>query len=121
MLPSPPGVQYKTAMLKYAHRLMKLLSRVVWSEGMHLGPHHFQAQSRYFEDSIHFATAALWFETFGLVGLELDVEALSNGTVSLVNARGVFPDGLAFHMPQSDRLADPRNIKELFPPTRDTL
>lgn len=106
-------------MLHYA--LVKFLSRVVWSEGMHLGPHHFQAQSRYFEDSIHFATAALWFEPFGLVGLELDVEALSNGTVSLVNARGVFPDGLAFHMPESDRLPEPRNIKELFPPTRDTL
>ena len=39
---------------------------------MHLGPHHFQAQSRYFEDSIHFATSSLWFEPFGLVGLELN-------------------------------------------------
>jgi type VI secretion system protein ImpJ len=30
---------------------MKYLSRVVWPEDMYLGPHHFQAQSRYFEDS----------------------------------------------------------------------
>ena len=54
---------------------------------MHLGPHHFQAQSRYFEDSIHFATSSLWFAPFGLVGLELDTDALRNGTVSIVNAR----------------------------------
>jgi type VI secretion system protein ImpJ len=106
-------------MLQY--RLVKFLSRVVWSEGMHLGPHHFQAQSRYFEDSIQFATSSLWFEPFGLVGLELDADALKNGTVSIVNARGIFPDGLPFHMPESDPLPSPRSITDLFPPTRDTL
>ena len=57
---------------------MKNLSRVVWSEGMYLGPHHFQAQSRYFEDSVHSATTSLWFEPFGLSGYELDAEALRN-------------------------------------------
>ena len=35
--------------------IMKFLSRVVWSEGMHLGPHHFQTQSRYFEDRSGFS------------------------------------------------------------------
>src|SRR5713101_2627276 len=88
---------------------------------MHLGPHHFQAQSRYFEDSIHFATSLLWFEAFGLVGLELEAEALKNGTVSIVSARGIFPDGLPFHMPECDHLPGARNIAEFFPPTRDTL
>ena len=88
---------------------------------MHLGPHHFQAQSRYFEDSIQFATSSLWFEPFGLIGLEIDTEALANGTISIVNARGIFPDGLPFHMPECDSLPAPRSIAELFPPTRDTL
>lgn len=106
-------------MLQY--RLVKFLSRVVWSEGMHLGPHHFQAQSRYFEDSIYFATSSLWFEPYGLAGVELDADALKNGTVSLINARGIFPDGLPFDMPEADPLPAPRNITELFPPTRDTL
>ena len=88
---------------------------------MHLGPHHFQAQNRYFEDSIQFATRSLWFEPFGLVGLELDAAALGNGTLSIVNARGIFPDGLPFQMPECDPLPGPRSIGELFPPTRDTL
>ena len=51
----------------------------------------------------------------------MDVEALRNGTVSVVHARGFFPDGMAFHMPECDTLPEPRNIAEAFPPTRDRL
>ena len=100
---------------------MKYLSRVVWSEGMYLGPHHFQAQSRYFEDSIRFATASLWYEPWGLMGVQLDAEALKNGTVSLIHARGIFPDGLVFQMPECDAIPEPRNIAELFPPAHDSV
>jgi type VI secretion system protein ImpJ len=100
---------------------MKLLSRVVWSEGMYLGPHHFQVQSRYFEDSIRFATSSLWFAAYGLTGVELDAEALRNGTVSLIHARGIFPDGLPFNMPESDPLPAARAVADHFPPTRDAL
>jgi type VI secretion system protein ImpJ len=100
---------------------MKYLSRVVWSEGMYLGPHHFQAQSRYFEDSARFTTSSLWFEPWGLVAAQLDPEALKNGTVSLVHARGIMPDGLVFHMPESDPLPAARNIAELFPPAQDAV
>lgn len=99
---------------------MKFLSRVVWSEGMYLGPHHFQLQSRYFEDSIRFATSALWFEPWGVSGCAVDAEALRNGTVSLIHARGLFPDGLAFNMPESDPVPEARSIADLFPPHRDT-
>ena len=100
---------------------MRSLSQVVWSEGMYLGPHEFQAQARYFEDAIHFAAAALWFQCYGLTGCTLDSDALRNGTVSLVHASGIFPDGTPFHMPQSDPLPAVRPIADLFPPTRDTL
>jgi len=100
---------------------MKQLSRLVWSEGMYLAPHHFQAQARYFEDAVHFVSSALWFAGYGLAGCELDEEALHNGTVSLVHARGIFPDGLVFHMPECDPLPEPRNITELFSPVADRL
>ena len=53
---------------------MKQLSRVVWSEGMYLGPHHFQVQSRYFEDSIRFSTSSLWYAPWGLIAIKLDAE-----------------------------------------------
>ena len=100
---------------------MKYLSRVVWSEGMYLGPHHFQVQSRYFEDTIRFATSSLWFEPWGMTDCALDPEALRNGTISLLHARGIFPDGLAFHMPESDPVPEPRPIADLFPPNRESL
>jgi type VI secretion system protein ImpJ len=88
---------------------------------MYLGPHHFQVQSRYFEDSIQFATSALCYASYGLAGLNLDPEALYNGTVSVLHARGLFPDGMAFNMPESDALPEPLRIAELFPPTTQGL
>src|SRR6185503_11229023 len=99
---------------------MKQLSRVVWNEGMHLAQHHFQAQSRYFEDAIQFAVSALFFEPYGFAGFELDAEALRNDRVSLVHARGIFPDGLPFDIPASDAQPAPLPIRELFSPTRES-
>jgi type VI secretion system protein ImpJ len=88
---------------------------------MYLAPHHFQVQSRYFEDSIQFATSALCFEPYGLVGFGLDAEALRNGTLSLLHARGILPDGLPFHMPDCDPLPAARNIADIFPPAREKV
>ena len=98
---------------------MKQLSRVVWNEGMHLAQHHFQAQSRYFEDAIHFAVSSLFFAPYGFAGFELDGEALRNDVVALVHARGVFPDGLPFDIPASDAAPEPLMVRQLFSPTQD--
>lgn len=88
---------------------------------MYIGPHEFQAQTRYFEDSIDFATSALWFRSYGLTGCGLDAEALRNGTVCLLHASGIFPDGMPFQMPQSDPVPAVRPIADVFPPTSDGL
>ena len=100
---------------------MKSLSRIVWAEGMYLGPHHFQAQNRYFEESMHFATASLWKNAYGFSACQFDADALRNGTVALVHARGIFEDGLPFDIPGCDSLPQSRNITGLFPPTADHL
>jgi type VI secretion system protein ImpJ len=99
---------------------MKQLSRVVWNEGMHLAQHHFQAQSRYFEDSIHFALGHLFYAPYGVAGCELDAAALRNGVVSIVHARGVLPDGLPFDIPSSDAAPPPLAIGDLFSPTQES-
>jgi len=100
---------------------MKFLSRVVWSEGMYLGPHHFQTQSRYFEDSVGFLVSSLWHEPWGLLHAEFDPEAIRNGSVVLLHASGVFPDGLAFECPASDPAPPTRNIVDVFPSTDAAL
>ena len=96
---------------------MKFLSRVVWSEGMYLAPHHFQTQSRYFEDSIAFLASSLWREPSGILHLEMDNRAITNGTVSLLHGSGIFPDGLTFDMPSSDALPSMRSVTSLARPS----
>ncbi len=97
---------------------MAALSRVVWSEGMHLAQHHFQAQTRYFEELASFALQALFFEPWGLTACELDADALLNGTVSVTHASGILPDGLAFSFPD-DAPPAPLDLQPIFSPTQD--
>ena len=96
---------------------MKYLSRVVWSEGMYLAPHHFQTQSRYFEDSIAFSAHSLWREAFGVLHLEMDSKAMANGKVSVLHASGMFADGLCFDMPTSDAPPPMRDASSLAAPS----
>lgn len=100
---------------------MGLLSRVVWSEGMHLGPQHFQAQNRYFENLVQFTSSSLGYEPWGLAGVQVDADALRNGMFSLVHARGIFPDGLVFLIPEADQSPAPRGVQDLFPPMQEYL
>jgi type VI secretion system protein ImpJ len=88
---------------------------------MYLAPQHFQAQNRYFEDSLRAAVESLWFRPYGLAGCKLDAEALRNGTVAVVHARGILEDGLCFHAPDCDPLPSPLPIPDRFPPTSDRL
>lgn len=99
---------------------MRQLSRVVWQEGMHLAQHHFQAQSRYAEDAIHFALSQLFPFHYGLSSVTLDADALRNGTVSLLDAQGILPDGLAFQIPDSDPAPPPRDLASVFSPTQES-
>jgi type VI secretion system protein ImpJ len=100
---------------------MRLLTKPVWSEGMYLGPHHFQAQNRYFEDALNFITTSLWRDAYGFAGLQFDQDALRNGTLALTHARGLFADGLAFDLPASDTAPNTRDFAALFSPVADHL
>jgi type VI secretion system protein ImpJ len=100
---------------------MRTLQKPVWSEGMYLGPQHFQSQNRYFEDALDFVVNSLWRDASGFAGLQLDHDALRNGTLLLIHARGLFPDGLAFDLPGSDSSPDPREFAALFSPVADHL
>jgi len=96
---------------------MKFLSRVVWSEGMHLGPHHFQTQSRYFEDTLWFLSSNLRRDPWGFLHFSLDTEALRNGLAILSFASGILPDGLIFDLPDCDSVPEPAQLSDLFAST----
>jgi type VI secretion system protein ImpJ len=94
-------------------------ARVVWSEGMHLAQHHFQAQARWFEGLTALTLSQLFFKPYGVAGCELDGEALLNGTVALRHARGIMPDGLPFRFPD-DPPPEPLAIADLFSPVQES-
>ena len=94
--------------------------RVVWEDGMHLTPQHFQAQRRYQEDQTSRTLNHLFPFAYGLSAVAVDTDALRNGSMSLVMLRGVLPDGTAVHTPGGDQLPPPISLKERFSPTRDT-
>jgi type VI secretion system protein ImpJ len=73
---------------------MKFLSRVFWSEEMHLGPRHFQTQSRYFEDTLWFLDSNLRQEPWGFLHFLLDTAALRNGLATLSFASSDLPGDL---------------------------
>lgn len=95
---------------------MRYLSQVVWSEGMHLSPQHFETQSRYFEDLLWFLNSHLRSYPWGFLSLGLDAEAVRNGLLAFRHASGIFPDGLSFEIPESDPAPEPLRLPDLFGP-----
>jgi type VI secretion system protein ImpJ len=87
---------------------------------MHLSVHHFQAQNRYFEESIQFATSSLWTAPYGLMNCELSPDAIQNGRVSLLSAAGVLKDGLVFSIPDPDILPERDSELDVAPLMHET-
>jgi type VI secretion system protein ImpJ len=92
---------------------MKGLARVMWSEGMHLAPHHFQAQSAYFEHVAAAATSSLFHAGYGVLRARFVDDALVNGGVVLDSAQGIMPDGVPFSFPEETTPA-PLRIQDEF-------
>lgn len=77
-------------------------NKVVWTEGMFLQPQHFQQQDRYIARQLdgRFAATVGW--PWGFANLQIDDAALLQGRIAINQARGVFPDGLVFSMPEDE-------------------
>ncbi len=86
--------------------------RVIWSEGLFLRPHHFQQQQRQFERSLDLRTTGARADGWGFAELELEPDLLMIGQFALRRARGVFPDGTPFAMPDDDPLPPPIEVTD---------
>ena len=89
---------------------MSLDSKVVWSEGMFLNPQHFQQQERYMERFVNGKCEAYGAYGWGVSEFEIDHQLLKLGKLSVTEAKGVFPDGTPFSIPD---LNEPPPIIEL--------
>ncbi len=85
-------------------------NRTVWSEGMFLGPHHFQQQDRFLLRSMSALQEDTTPYAYGLKHLEIDEQALGEGKFSVSRCEGIFADGTPFALPQDGPLPDPLKI-----------
>lgn len=100
---------------------MKNRHRVVWTKGMFLTPQHFQVQDQFFQDSLQFRSISSQFANWGVTELEIDREAIANGTFRITRAHGLLADGELFQMPDADELPPSRSIAGHFPESQRSL
>ena len=100
---------------------MKILQPVIWSKGTFLSPQHLQVQDRFLESVLQFRIEALRFAPWGFSRLEIDQEKLAGGAFAIHRATGLFPDGLAFEMPESDQTPPLKPLNEFFGPDQETI
>jgi type VI secretion system protein ImpJ len=91
---------------------MSWSSKVFWSEGLFLRPHHLQQNDRYLE---HFVEARARHVTpypWGFSHLEIDRDLAQQSKFSLRRAAGVMPDGTPFDIPADSPIPDPIDVPE---------
>ncbi|RQP25375.1 type VI secretion system baseplate subunit TssK [Piscinibacter terrae] len=81
---------------------MSLHSKVVWSQGMFMLPHHFQQESRHVDYTLDMRLRATGPHAWGFFELALDESLLAVGRLGLSRASGILPDGTPFSIPQHD-------------------
>lgn len=89
---------------------MSWRSKVVWTQGMFLLPHHFQQETRYLEHLVDMRVRALLPHGWGFTELQLDEALLSVGRIGVLRASGVLPDGTPFLIPQGDAAPLPLEV-----------
>ncbi len=86
---------------------MSWYSKVAWTEGLFLRPHHFQQNDRYHEHLLElrarYATPYPW----GFSHLEIDRDLAQQSKFALRRAAGVMPDGTPFDIPTDSPLPPP--------------
>jgi type VI secretion system protein ImpJ len=93
-------------------------NRVIWSEGLFLRPQHFQQHLRYIESFVESRCTPLKVHGWGLTELRIDHDLLRIGKLAIASARGVFPDGTPFSIPEDDPPPPPLELDENV---RDTI
>ncbi|GAA6199783.1 type VI secretion system baseplate subunit TssK [Aquicoccus sp. SU-CL01552] len=77
-------------------------SKVLWTEGLFLQPHHFQQADRYTEALVAGLARRLRPYGWGFNTLEIDHEALKIGQFALKSCAGLTQDGTVFRVPMAD-------------------
>ncbi|GAB3437516.1 type VI secretion system baseplate subunit TssK [Massilia solisilvae] len=93
-------------------------SKILWSEGLTLGPQHFQRQDIYHEARLRHMAKALNPHFWGICSVQWNLDALGHGRLSADAMSVIFPDGEIYDAPGSDLLPDPVDLSRLPPETQ---
>jgi type VI secretion system protein ImpJ len=89
-------------------------NRIVWNEGMFLGPHHFQQWDRFAAGEDRFRQETFFAHSWGVSSLEFDTEALDNKRLKLLKLEAILPDGSLVRAPAVDPIPAGRQLEEYF-------
>ncbi len=91
---------------------MSWYSKVVWSEGLFLRPHHLQQSDRYLENLVESRLRHITPYPWGFSALEIDRDLAQQSKFGLRQASGVMPDGTPFSVPDNSPLPAPLDVPE---------
>jgi type VI secretion system protein ImpJ len=94
---------------------------VLWTKGLLLSPQHLQLHDRHFEDQLWFQMGALARYPWGFGSLDVDVEGLERGVLSVPMASGIMEDGLLFAFPEADPAPDSKTLEEYWRPDQRSM
>ena len=78
---------------------MSWYSKVFWSEGLFLRPHHLQQNDRYVEHLLEKRVRYVTPHPWGFAELEIDHDLTQQSKFAVRSAAGVMPDGIPFDIP----------------------
>jgi type VI secretion system protein ImpJ len=91
---------------------MSWYSKVAWSEGLFLRPHHLQQGDRYHEYFVEQRVRHISPYPWGFAQLEIDRDLAQQSKFGLRRASGIMQDGTPFSMPDVSPLPPPIDVPE---------
>src|ERR1700724_3055827 len=91
---------------------MSWYSKVFWSEGLFLRPHHLQQNDRYVEHLLERRVGHVTPYPWGFSSLEIDRDLAQQSKFRLRRASGVLPDGTPFDIPGDSPIPDAIDVPD---------
>jgi len=91
---------------------MSWYSKVFWSEGLFLRPHHLQQQDRYVEHLVGGLTRQVTPYPWGFTTLEIDRDLAQQSKFAVRRATGIMPDGTPFAIPDDSPIPEPIDVPD---------
>lgn len=92
---------------------MSATSKIMWSEGLTLGPQHFQRQDLYHETRLQRIASALNPYFWGVRSVQWNLDGLGHNRLSADSMSIIFPDGEIYEAPGGDMLPEPVDLSRL--------